>query len=142
MVEFNKPGQDAILRRRLKRYYPDDRLQDGENEISHLTREWIRLYFEDKRDPGIDIPLDIRGTDFEVNVWCAIHTIPFGSTRSYKDIAEQISSPKSARAVGGATGRNPVAIIIPCHRVIGSNGTLTGYGGGLHRKRFLLNHER
>ncbi|WIM90278.1 methylated-DNA--[protein]-cysteine S-methyltransferase [Candidatus Mycobacterium wuenschmannii] len=85
-----------------------------------------------------DVDLDLRGTDFQRRVWHALLTIPFGETRSYGDIAEQIGAPGSARAVGLANGHNPIAIIVPCHRVIGANGGLTGYGGGLDRKRSLL----
>ncbi|ALS24222.1 methylated-DNA--[protein]-cysteine S-methyltransferase [Paenibacillus naphthalenovorans] len=87
------------------------------------------------------LPLDLKGTPFQVKVWEALTEIPFGSTRSYKDIAERIGSPKAVRAVGGANNGNPVPIIVPCHRVIGANGTLVGYGGGLDKKTFLLQHE-
>jgi methylated-DNA-[protein]-cysteine S-methyltransferase len=88
-----------------------------------------------------DLPLDMRGTDFQRNVWEALLTIPYGETRSYGEIAKQIGRPDRARAVGAANGSNPVSIIVPCHRVIGSDGSLTGYGGGLPRKRWLLDHE-
>jgi methylated-DNA-[protein]-cysteine S-methyltransferase len=84
------------------------------------------------------LELDLQGTAFQRRVWQALLTIPFGETRSYGEIAEQIGAPGSARAVGLANGRNPIAIIVPCHRVIGASGGLTGYGGGLDRKRSLL----
>ncbi|GJE58302.1 methylated-DNA--[protein]-cysteine S-methyltransferase [Methylobacterium trifolii] len=84
------------------------------------------------------IPLDMVGTDFQRKVWAALLTIPFGQTRSYGEIARQIGSPKAARAVGAANGRNPVSIITPCHRVIGSNAALTGFAGGLRIKEHLL----
>lgn len=83
-------------------------------------------------------PLDLRGTPFQVAVWEALYCIPYGQTRSYAQIAEAVGSPKAVRAVGAANGANPVAVIVPCHRVIGSNGTLTGYGGGLPMKHWLL----
>lgn len=88
-----------------------------------------------------DLPLDFRGTDFQKRVWAALLDIPFGQTRSYVDIARLIGSPSACRAVGAANGRNPISIIAPCHRVIGTNGTLTGFAGGLEAKQFLLELE-
>jgi methylated-DNA-[protein]-cysteine S-methyltransferase len=89
-----------------------------------------------------DVDLDVAGTPFQRRVWAALQTVPYGATRSYGQIADQIGSPGASRAVGLANGRNPVSIIVPCHRVIGSNGGLTGYGGGLDRKRTLLALEK
>lgn len=89
---------------------------------------------------GVD--LDMRGTEFQRRVWAALQTIPYGETRTYGQIADQIGSPGASRAVGLANGRNPIGIIVPCHRVIGSTGGLTGYGGGLDRKRMLLALEK
>jgi methylated-DNA-[protein]-cysteine S-methyltransferase len=89
-----------------------------------------------------DVEIDMRGTEFQRQVWNALLTIPYGETRSYGEIAEWIGAPGAARAVGLANGHNPIAIIVPCHRVIGANGSLTGYGGGLDRKRTLLGLER
>ncbi|WP_435367656.1 methylated-DNA--[protein]-cysteine S-methyltransferase [Mycobacterium tuberculosis] len=86
--------------------------------------------------------LDLRGTDFQQRVWKALLTIPYGETRSYGEIADQIGAPGAARAVGLANGHNPIAIIVPCHRVIGASGKLTGYGGGINRKRALLELEK
>lgn len=88
------------------------------------------------------IELDLLGTEFQRRVWRALLTIPYGQTRSYGEIAEQIGAPAAARAVGLANGHNPIAIIVPCHRVIGASGSLTGYGGGLDRKRTLLELEK
>ena len=88
-----------------------------------------------------DLPLDAVGSDFQTKVWKALGQIPFGETRTYGQIAKSIRQPKASRAVGLANHQNPIAIIVPCHRVIGANGTLTGYGGGLPRKRWLLDHE-
>ena len=87
------------------------------------------------------VPLDMRGTSFQRRVWELLCDIPYGETRSYGQIAHALGRPNSARPVGQAIGRNPVAIIVPCHRVIGSNGKLTGYGGGLHKKQALLELE-
>ncbi len=100
----------------------------------------LRRYFDGElRD--FDLPLDLRGTPFQLEVWNALRDIPYAATASYGDIARAISRPNAVRAVGAANGRNPVAIIVPCHRVIGADGSLTGYGGGLPRKQFLLQHE-
>jgi len=90
---------------------------------------------------AFDLPLAPAGTEFQRSVWAALQTIPYGQTWSYSQVADKIGRPAAVRAVGLANGRNPVAIVIPCHRVIGSDGSLTGYGGGLDRKRFLLDLE-
>ena len=89
-----------------------------------------------------DLDLELVGTEFQRRVWTALLTIPYGHTRSYGKIALQIGSPTASRAVGLANGHNPISVIVPCHRVIGANGSLTGYGGGLERKRHLLDIER
>ncbi|MEB3051758.1 methylated-DNA--[protein]-cysteine S-methyltransferase [Mycolicibacter sp. MYC123] len=89
-----------------------------------------------------DLAYTMGGTEFQRRVWTALLTIPYGQTRSYGELADQIGSPSASRAVGLANGRNPISIIVPCHRVIGANGSLTGYGGGIERKRALLDLER
>lgn len=101
----------------------------------------LREYFAGHREV-FDLPLDFRGTEFQRRVWNALLTIPFGETRSYSQIARQIGCPSAVRAVGAANGRNPLSIIAPCHRVLGSNGKLTGFAGGLETKAKLLSHER
>jgi methylated-DNA-[protein]-cysteine S-methyltransferase len=88
-----------------------------------------------------DLPIQMNGTIFQQRVWQALLSIPYGTTMSYGDLARHIGQPNASRAVGLANGRNPVSIVVPCHRVIGSNGQLTGYGGGIERKQWLLNHE-
>ena len=103
--------------------------------------EQLDAYFAGERQE-FDLELDLVGTRFQRRVWEALLTIPYGETRSYGYIAEQIGSPSAFRAVGLANGHNPIGIIVPCHRVIGANGRLTGYGGGLERKRVLLELER
>jgi methylated-DNA-[protein]-cysteine S-methyltransferase len=103
--------------------------------------EQLEAYFAGERR-DFDLSLDLIGTDFQRRVWSALLTIPYGETRSYGEIARQIGSPGAFRAVGLANGHNPIGIIVPCHRVIGSNGSLTGYGGGLDRKRALLDMEK
>jgi len=109
----------------------------------HLTQAVAALeeYFKGKRKDFSDLTLALSGTDFQQRVWQALYKIPFGETRSYGDIARAIDNPKGVRAVGLANGKNPIPIIVPCHRVIGSNGTLTGFGGGLPTKKWLLEHE-
>jgi methylated-DNA-[protein]-cysteine S-methyltransferase len=101
----------------------------------------LEAYFAGERR-DFDLELELVGRSFQRRVWKALLTIPYGETRSYGQIAEQIGSPGSSRAVGLANGRNPIGIIVPCHRVIGANGSLTGYGGGLDRKRALLELEQ
>jgi methylated-DNA-[protein]-cysteine S-methyltransferase len=90
---------------------------------------------------GFDLPLDRHGSAFQAQVWTALEQIPFGETRTYGQIAKAVGQPKAARAVGLANNQNPIPIIVPCHRVIGASGKLTGYGGGLPRKKWLLQHE-
>lgn len=97
-------------------------------------------YFENKRTE-FDLPLNPIGTAFQRSVWEELQNIPFGKTISYMDLAKRLGDPKVIRAAGTANGKNPIAIIIPCHRVVGSDGSLTGYAGGLRRKQWLLNHE-
>jgi methylated-DNA-[protein]-cysteine S-methyltransferase len=103
--------------------------------------EQLNAYFAGELT-DFDIAFHLRGTEFQQRVWTALLTIPYGETRSYGEIAEQVGAPGSARAVGWANGHNPIAIVVPCHRVIGANGSLTGYGGGLDRKRTLLELEK
>lgn len=98
-------------------------------------------YFAGKRTK-FSIPLAAEGTPFQREVWNALSAIPFGETRSYADVAAAIAKPKAVRAVGAANGRNPLGIVVPCHRVIGADGSLTGYAGGMKRKKFLLDLER
>lgn len=112
----------------------------GTDRVIDETRRQLDAYFAGTRRT-FDLPTAPRGTPFQQKVWTALARIPFGATRTYRAIAEEIGLPKAMRAVGAANGRNPVAIVIPCHRVIGADGTLTGYAGGLERKHFLLELE-
>lgn len=113
---------------------------DPEQRWLALAGAELARYWEDGR-AGFTVALDMHGTAFQRSVWAALRTVPVGSTCSYGDIASRLGSPRAVRAVGSANGRNPVAIIVPCHRVIGRDGTLTGYAGGLARKAALLAHE-
>ncbi len=110
------------------------------DEPFRKTRAQLEQYFAGERKV-FDVDLNPDATPFQASVLAALREIPYGETRSYRDIAEQIGNPKAVRAVGSANGSNPIPIIIPCHRVIGSDGTLTGFGGGLDSKRFLLDLE-
>ena len=111
-----------------------------ETELIKQAKKQLFEYFERKRK-NFNLPLLKEGTPFQISVWNALEKIPYGETRSYKDIAIAIDNPKAVRAVGMANNRNKIAIFIPCHRVIGADGKLVGYGGGLHIKRFLLELE-
>lgn len=110
------------------------------NEPFTDIRAQLSEYFAGERT-AFDVPLALEGSPFELRVWRALQEIPYGATTSYGELARRIGHPAAARAVGLANGRNPVAVIVPCHRVIGADGTLTGYGGGLERKRLLLDLE-
>jgi methylated-DNA-[protein]-cysteine S-methyltransferase len=120
---------------------------DSEVEVSEIIPKELKKvvtqlneYLEGKRI-SFDVKLAPRGTDFQKKVWSQLETIPFGKTTSYQQMASQLGDPKVIRAAASANGKNPISIIIPCHRVIGSDGSLTGYAGGLHRKKWLLEHE-
>ncbi|MCL2605693.1 MAG: methylated-DNA--[protein]-cysteine S-methyltransferase [Coriobacteriia bacterium] len=113
---------------------------EQEPSVLVRTKQQLDEYFAGTRH-DFNLPLAPAGTDFQVGVWDALCTIPWGETRNYGQIAAQVGKPKAARAVGGANNRNPIAIIIPCHRVIGANGTMVGYRGGLDIKEYLLKLE-
>ncbi len=110
------------------------------NDITDCCKTQLLEYFDGKRQV-FDVPLDPQGTAFQQAVWACLSKIPFGEVYTYKDIAKMVNKPKGSQAVGGANGRNPISIIVPCHRVIGTNGSLTGYASGIERKLWLLTHE-
>jgi methylated-DNA-[protein]-cysteine S-methyltransferase len=112
-----------------------------QNPLLRETEKQLHAYFSGTLC-NFDLPLDADGTAFQKQVWDALTTIPYGETRSYAQIATQIDNPKAVRAVGMTNSKNPISIIVPCHRVIGANGTLTGYAGGLDKKTFLLDLEK
>jgi methylated-DNA-[protein]-cysteine S-methyltransferase len=142
-LEFTGPRQALTrLESRLLRWFPPHEIVDRDVPVIARTREWLRAYFAGTAADAGAIALDMRGADFERRVWDALRTIPPGATTSYGAIAKALGSSSASRAVGAANGANPIAIVVPCHRVIGSSGALTGYGGGLHRKTWLLDHER
>ena len=116
-------------------------IEQPDHPVLAETARQLGEYFAGKRT-RFDLPLDFRGTDFQKSVWAALLTIPAGETRSYAQIAAQIGRPSACRAVGAANGKNPISIIAPCHRVIGSDGSLTGFAGGLEGKKYLLELEQ
>jgi len=141
-LEFSGPRRLNRLEGRLSRWFPPHEIVDAPNAVLDLTHDWLSEYFGGVSAAIEGIPLDLRGAAFEQRVWRALREIPPGETTSYGEIARRLGSPGAPRAVGLANGANPVAIIVPCHRVIGANGSLVGYGGGLNRKTWLLDHER
>jgi methylated-DNA-[protein]-cysteine S-methyltransferase len=143
-VKGRARGEERLsrLHARLARWFPPHEIVDRETPTIARARAWLAAYF-DGTSAAIDgLTLDMRGAPFEKKVWTALCAIPPGQTTSYGAIAQALGSAGASRAVGAANGANPIAIVVPCHRVIGSNGSLTGYGGGLDRKTWLLDHER
>lgn len=112
-----------------------------ETALVKQTHQQLLEYFVGKRRI-FDIPLDMQGTAFQIKTWQALQHIPYGETWTYKDLAIAVGNEKASRAVGGANNKNPIGIIVPCHRVIGITGKMVGYGGGVERKEFLLNLEK
>jgi methylated-DNA-[protein]-cysteine S-methyltransferase len=137
MLEF--VDRDERIERVLRLYFGDQRIIRGAGNLEIKRR--AEAYFAGDLT-GIDtIPVRTEGTPFQKQVWAELRNIPAGGTLSYGALAKRIGKPSASRAVGLANGSNPIAIVVPCHRVIGSNGSLTGYGGGMERKRWLLEHE-
>jgi methylated-DNA-[protein]-cysteine S-methyltransferase len=136
LVEIGATSEEVIslffVEKRRSYAVPNDVCDEAVRQISE--------YFDGTRTE-FDLPIALRGTDFQRQVWQQLRSIPFGQTVSYGDLARTIGNPSAVRAVGSANGDNPISIIVPCHRVIGSDGSLTGYGGGLERKEWLLKHE-
>ena len=142
-LEFTGPDDRLTrLEARLRRWFLPHEIVDGEVAIIGRTREWLAAYFAGASAGISGVALDMRGAPFEKRVWQSLRSIPPGETTSYGAIAKALGAAGASRAVGAANGANPIAIIVPCHRVIGSSGSLTGYGGGLERKTWLIDHER
>jgi AraC family transcriptional regulator of adaptative response/methylated-DNA-[protein]-cysteine methyltransferase len=140
LLEFNDrkilPAEYKDLERLLK-----TQMEDGENKHLNSLKKQLKEYFDGKRKE-FTIPLVTPGSEFQQAVWKELQNIPFGLTRNYQEQAIALRRPDSVRAVANANGQNRIAIVIPCHRVIGADGRLTGYGGGLKRKKWLLDHEK
>jgi O-6-methylguanine DNA methyltransferase len=140
-LEFEWPNRLAGLMARLRRWSPACEVVDRRVPALDTTGHWLAGYFSGSFSDTPPASLDLCGTEFERAVWHALLGIRTGTTTTYGEIARQLGRPKGARAVGLAVGANPIGLIVPCHRVIGQNGSLTGYGGGLDRKQWLLRHE-
>lgn len=133
-----EPRMEVLMRR----HYGAGGFTLAAGKAPRAILESLRSYFAGDVDGLAAIPVQTGGTDFQRRVWAALRTIPAGTTASYGQLAGELGRSGASRAVGLANGSNPIAIVVPCHRVIGSDGSLTGYGGGLERKRWLLAHER
>jgi O-6-methylguanine DNA methyltransferase len=140
-LEFDLPERATRLSARLARWRAGSPVGDGYAPAFDAAADWLARYFSSASPCGPDVPLDLVGTAFELAVWRELQAIPAGRTTTYGAIAATLGRRDASRAVGAAVGANPVSLIVPCHRVVGSNGSLTGYGGGLHRKEWLLRHE-
>ena len=141
-LEFLDPRRLDRFEARLARWFgPLTFVDDPDVHVIATASRWLSDYFEGSGADSREVQLDLRGTVFEQRVWAQLLDILPGSTRTYGDIARGLGKPNGARAVGLAVGANPVSIIVPCHRVVGASGSLTGYGGGLRRKAWLLRHE-
>ena len=139
VVSISLSGKEDLLKD-LERRIPDMEFEENASKNKGVVRQ-LKEYFSGARK-DFDLPLHLIGTEFQKLVWRQLKGVSFGQTASYKEIAERIGKPKAMRAVGQANHRNPIPIIIPCHRIIGANGHLVGFGSGLDKKRFLLSHER
>ncbi len=135
-------AHDANMRRTLRLHYGERGFVVTPTRTPTGLAAAIRAYFAGDLTAIDDLPVATGGTDFQRAVWSALRQIPCGDTISYGELARRISRPAAVRAVGLANGANPVAVVVPCHRVIGADGSLTGYGGGIEKKRWLLAHER
>jgi methylated-DNA-[protein]-cysteine S-methyltransferase len=133
---------DERMHRLLARHYGEDRFTLAPAEHTSGPVSAVAAYFEGDIHAIDSLPVATEGTAFQKSVWQALRSIPAGQTISYGELALRVGKPAAMRAVGLANGANPIGVVLPCHRVIGANGTLTGYGGGLERKRWLLNHEK
>jgi O-6-methylguanine DNA methyltransferase len=134
----SRENQDAMLAY-LQRYCPQYQLEPDQGHHEKVHRELIR-YFEGAAK-RFTVKTHLFGTQFQMQVWTALRSIPYGTTTTYKAVSEMVGNPNAMRAVGGAVGKNPIPVIIPCHRVIGEDGSLVGFGGGIDRKRSLLRLE-
>jgi len=135
-------GPDVVtdLKQWGKRWLSSDRLIEEQTAVLQAAAQQLQEYFQGMRK-DFSIPFELYGTEFQRKVWQALLQIPYGEVHSYKEVAKAIGSPKAVRAVGGANNRNPLSIFIPCHRVVGADGSLVGYGGGLPIKEYLLKLE-
>jgi methylated-DNA-[protein]-cysteine S-methyltransferase len=134
--------QEEDVRRMLRRHYPCRPVEFQPQRNPHGLTDAVARYFAGELHAIDPLPVATAGTPFQREVWIALREIPCGTTISYGQLATRLGRPAAVRAVGLANGANPIGVVVPCHRVIGANGSLTGYGGGIERKRWLLDHER
>lgn len=132
-----KGSEDAII----SVLFVDAPKTEEINPVLESCKQQVHEYFEGTRRT-FTVPLSAKGTEFQTTVWDALKTVPYGETASYSDIATKIGNPKAVRAIGNANSKNPISILVPCHRIIGKNKTLVGYAGGVWRKKWLLTHEQ
>jgi methylated-DNA-[protein]-cysteine S-methyltransferase len=137
--EDHEPRMSRILRLRLRHAAVRYEVRDGDGSTANAER--VRRYLAGELRALEEVPVEPGGTEFQRSVWRALREIPPGTTVSYGELAVRLGRPSATRAVGLANGANPIGVVVPCHRVIGADGSLTGYGGGLYRKRWLLAHE-
>jgi len=142
-LEFDRPERATRLWKRLERWAPGREVREDDAPVFAATRVWLDEYFACRwaECDRLSIPLDLLGTPFERAVWGELMHVAPGRTTTYGTIASTLDRRDAARAVGAAVGANPISLIVPCHRVVGAGGSLTGYGGGLDRKEWLLRHE-
>jgi methylated-DNA-[protein]-cysteine S-methyltransferase len=129
------------MERLLRLHYGEDRVEISDADAPTAARHALEAYFAGDLEALDGLEVETAGTPFQRAVWAALRGIPVGQTLSYGELARRIGKPKAVRAVGLANGANPIGVVVPCHRVIGADGSLTGYGGGIERKRWLLEHE-
>lgn len=140
-LEFRSKKRMSLLKQRLNNWYPSSKVLKKTNGILEQVKVQLAKYFDGDTMALNFLKTEAPGTDFEKKVWKQLRKIPAGEVVSYSQVAKKIGKPKAARAVGGASRRNPLSLIVPCHRVVGASGKLTGYGGGLPQKNWLLKHE-
>jgi O-6-methylguanine DNA methyltransferase len=142
-LEFDRPERATRLWKRLARWRPGSDVREGDDAACSGVQGWLDAYFAGRwaECERLPVPLALLGTDFERAVWDDLMRIAPGHTRTYGAVARALGRRDASRAVGAAVGANPISLIVPCHRVVGSTGSLTGYGGGLERKEWLLRHE-
>lgn len=141
LLLYSRDGSLTGLWMQPHNFPPAECTGKQDDPVLMAARQWLDRYFRGEQPNPAALPLAPEGTPFQKQVWALLLEIPYGESISYGALAKKLSPSMSAQAIGGAVGRNPISIIIPCHRVLGSHGQLTGYAGGLQNKRFLLEHE-
>lgn len=141
-LEFDRDGRLGLWEQRSRRWFSGTESRVGSNVHIEQAEKWLNAFFAKRWNQLPSVTLDQRGSPFELRVWTAMRKIPRGETKTYGGLATELGTNSGARAVGNASRRNPIALIVPCHRIVGAGANLTGYGGGLAAKGQLLQHER